>query len=67
MNQLESYGLTHARGSIGKMGFVTSTDPRVIISAQLTDWHIFLVRLDAVTPTRAAARPGWRVFAARGN
>lgn len=54
MNLLESYGLTPARGSIGKIGFFTSTHSDVRISAQLTDGHIFLVRLDAVTPGHGA-------------
>ena len=54
MISLESYGLTPARGSIGKIGFLTSTHNDVRISAQLTDWNIFLVRLDAVTPGHGA-------------
>jgi hypothetical protein len=54
MISLESYGLTPARGSIGKMGFVTGTCDDVRLSAKLTDWHIFLLRLDAVTPGRGS-------------
>lgn len=54
MISLESYGLTPARGSIGKMCFVTSARDDVRLSAQLTDCNIFLVRLDAVTPGHGA-------------
>jgi hypothetical protein len=46
----ESFGLIRAKGSLGRMNYVTSNDPGVRLSAQLTPEAIFITRLDAVEP-----------------
>ena len=50
----EAYGLTSAKGTLGRMGYLQSNDPAVRVSVQADKGALFVTRLDAVEQGKGA-------------
>ena len=50
----EDFGMARMKGSLGRMGYHSSSDPSVRLSAQIHPDAVFVTRLDAVTQGQGA-------------
>ena len=52
--RVEDYGMRKLGGALGRMGYHASTDPSVVLSAQIDPKAVFVTRLDAVEKGKGA-------------